>query len=252
MNMNNVHLTGGKIENFDQTVAQYVKSNSTTIKYIDRSKFIFEDVDYCGYMRMCDIRSIKINDTTTIGDICDMHHSKRTRMVQMKNGEIHRIVPCTWLAMQLIDDGYSYRIDQYAHTIAGAGEDAVNVCVKFAGDMPPERKKTPLLLKIGKDSALYSIGYHVQAMGPGIHYDEVKNIVYSIDGECVHSSKCLNDYYRTVDEPTDPDFIQVISLELPKYQNHFNSMDHSAFFANIRKRIIENLSKNKNDLNKKL
>lgn len=196
-------------------MAQYtnVESNHDTIEYINPSKFIYEDVDSHGYM--CELKSIKVDGTMTVDDICGTH-SKHTRMVQMKNGEIHRIVPPTCHAVQLIDDGYKYRVDQYKHTLIGAGEDAVNICVKFIGNSPQERKKTPLVLKIGKDLGFYSIGYHVQGMGLGLQPDEVKNILYSIDGECVHSNQSLNGYYETVCKPNDPDFIQIISLEMPK------------------------------------
>lgn len=201
---------GNAIIDFKQTVAQYLKSNhSATITYspkIDKSTFNCQVVDNNG--TMCSFKSFDINDSTTIGDICADFESECTQVVKIKNGLIHQIVAPSTKIIDLIHDGYSYRIDQYEHTVIKTDKDYVTVCVIFVGDSPPEQQRTPLLINLPSGSHMYDIGYQViHILGGYCTHKALRNFQYRVDGKSVDKRSVLV-------KSDNPEVIQIVSLDM--------------------------------------
>lgn len=189
-------------------MSQYLKSNSLIIRYIDRSIFSWKEVDRTGVIR--GDRSIKIDESTTVGDILALYkQSKFAQVVKMSNGRIDQVVEPSTKVVQLIADGHIYRVDQYKHTDAMIieGADTFNVCVKFIGDSPQERLQTPLLLKVSNGARISTIGYHVASLIPGLHPMKIQEFQYQVDGKSVGKEYLLA-------KPKDSKKIQVVSLDM--------------------------------------
>lgn len=203
-----VSVIGAEITRFKGTVSQYLKSHSTTIDYkvIDRSVLDVLVVNSNGYSG--GVQSIPINKSTTVGDICDGFESKHAQLVKMKEDVIDEIVARNTKAIKLVDDGHAYRIDLYSTSFGCTDEnDMFHVCVKFMGDSPPERQKTPLLLKMKNGQTLNVIGLQLIHL---LHMTNVKaytDFQYSIDGKFAKPDHALV-------EPNDPKTIPVVLLNL--------------------------------------
>lgn len=158
----------------------------------------------------CDVRLFAYDESTTIHLICMEYEIGYAQVVKMKDGLIRGIVTPSTKVIELIDDGYSYRLDLYNGSISGPNNDQINICVKFIGDSPAERKKTPLLVKIPNGNALYTIGYHLARLF-NFNVRDVPNFEYSIDGKCVKK-----DYVPV--KPKDPEVVLVVSLDTKQIQ----------------------------------
>lgn len=173
---------GAEITGFDGTVSEYMNSHSTKIEYkvIDVLNVLV--VDSKGYSG--GVQSIPINRSTTVGDVCDSFESKHAQLVKMKDDVIDEIVARNTSANKLVDDGHAYRIDLYSTSFASTNEsDMFHVCVKFVGDSPLERRKTPLLQKIENGQTLNVIGLQLINAVPIENAAAYNKFQYYIDGE---------------------------------------------------------------------
>lgn len=155
---------------------------------------------------MCGVRSFDIDEKSTIGDICAEYDSRFTQVVKVKDGVIHGIVASSTKVIDLIDDGYSYRVDQYKSSDCISETDKFNICIKFVGNSPAERQKTPILMKIANGNPLYTIGYHTASL-MGLDLSDITNFGYSIDGKSMVKEQRLW-------KPPNPEFIPVVSLDM--------------------------------------
>lgn len=152
------------------------------------------------------VRVFDIDATTTIGDICAMYDSKNTQVVKIKNGRILGVVASNTTVAALIDDGYSYRLDEYKSSDCHPGDDKFYVCVKFIGNSPAERKQTPLLIKIQNGGTTHSVGLHV-----GLLADiPVMNFAYFFGSN--HQSK--PGHVKLLKPTNYPKTIGIISIDL--------------------------------------
>lgn len=202
-------VTGFDITRFKGTVSQYLKSHTTNIVYkvIDRSMLHVQVVNIKGIAG--GVEAIPIKKSTRIGEICDSYGSKYAQVVQIKKGLIQGIVARDTKAADLVDDGYAYRIDLYPTTTSHLpdGDEALHVCVKLIGDSPPERLKTPVLVKLQRGNTLNSIGFHVYSLLGMTNMKALNNFKYSLDGKFVGKDHILN-------KPENPELIPVVLLNM--------------------------------------
>lgn len=206
-------IAGVEVTDFDGTVSKYLKSHSATIEYkvIDRSMFDVLVVNNKGIA--CGVRSIPINRSTTVGDICINYGFTHAQVVKMKDDTIHGIVARDTKAIKLIDDGCAYRIDLYSTSILFPYEnDTFYVCVKFIGDSPSERQQTPLLVKFENGKTLDVIGLQIVNLLGITNVGAFSDFQYSIGGKFVKNDHVLV-------KPKDPKTVPVVLLNMNQKKN---------------------------------
>lgn len=206
-----------EVTNFRGTVSHYLKSHSITIEYkvVDRSTFDVLEVNRTG--NAVGVKSISISKSTTVGDICDACGStKYAQVVRMKDGLIHGIVARNTKVIRLIDDGHTYRMDNYSTSIFDiTDKNAFHVCVKFIGDASAGRQRTPLLVKIKNGQPLQVIGLRLFNLFTMSNMSVVNDFQYSIDGKFVNKD-------QKIEEPKDPKSIPVVLLNMNQRKPNYS------------------------------
>lgn len=213
---------GDEISDSNITVSQYLKHNSPNIEYmvIDQSKFQMQDVMSSGIN--CGMITVAIDESTTIGDICTQYGN--ARVLRMKDGLIRAIVPFNTKVTELITDSYVYRLERCQTTNQPYDFD---VCIRFIKDSPAERVETPLLIKLRNGDTLQTLSLNIMGILANSRANDLfktmKQFEFFIDGKPIPG-----DYVFV--RPDDPEFIQVISLNMNQKRN----TSYSRFLYNLR------------------
>lgn len=202
-------------------------NNSLNIEYeeMDGTHLRFQRTNGRGIITEC--VDLPVNESITIGDICGMCENT-VLFLRLKDGVIRSIVSPDTRAIDLVNDEFQYRIDQYLPALQ-IGLDLFFVCIRFVKDCPPQRLRTPLLVEVENGASRQTLSLRVcHALNDYLNIRP--NFDFILAEDCVE---------RTADgknvrlvKPNDPEIIPLIELNM-NYDNSKRKNRQSYSYPNI-------------------
>lgn len=150
-------MAGNKIteKSWNTTVPAFLKSNGSNISFnaTNKMELRLQHIDAKGLRK--NVLHFDIDEKTTVKDICKTHKSA-AKVVKMKDGVMHSIVPPETKAVDLVSKSFEYRLIEWTPSPMIPENEQFWVCVRFVGEWPQGRDH-PILLAVKNGDSLNAL-----------------------------------------------------------------------------------------------
>lgn len=151
------------------------------------------------------MRHFSIDETKTVGQICEENCPKSLvqKVTRLLDGNINSIVPAHTKLVDLINDGYEYRINQCEPGILL--NDSFNVCVSFLGK--GRKNRLAILVEVSNGESLTALGMRLIKI-LSLNINPLKKFDFCVDPKWTYAPE--NELILVA--PNDPNEIPLVSV----------------------------------------
>lgn len=158
-------------------------SSKITYKTVDKNLFKLQCVSEAG--KELNVHQFPINESTTISDICKMNCPNQIgqRIVRIKDGIIVSIMKADTKVIDLINDGFVYRLDQYMPGLMMEESDTFFVCTRFES-RSENQKLNPILVEVANGDTLNALAMRLTYI-LHLSMDKLNDIKFDVNDDWI-------------------------------------------------------------------